>query len=160
MSDRELPLTVSYGGDGLHQGSSASFGVTSLATTIAPGPGPLAIAYAVKVSKRRVAEIALSCSAAAGASCGGKLTLTARVSRKVRRRVDGRWRVISRTGTVTLGSAKYALVAGQSKTLRVKLVAGSLDWIAAARAHRLTAHATVAQDGTATLHVGLTLYTP
>lgn len=60
---------------------------------------------------------------------------------------------------MTLGSAKYSLAAGHSKTLRVKLVAGSLEWIAAARAHRLTAHATVAQDGAATLHVTLTLHT-
>jgi FG-GAP repeat len=151
-------LTVSYGGDGFHQGSSAAFGITSFASTIAPGPGRLAIAHEVRVSNSRVAGIALSCSGVAGASCAGKLTLTARVSRKVRRRVDGRWRVSSRTAIVTLGSAKYALIAGHSKTLRVKLVAGSLGWIDAARGHRLTAQATAAQDGAATLHVSLTLY--
>ena len=150
-------LTVSYGGDGFHQGSSAAFGITSFASTIARGPGRLAIAHGVRVSKSRVAGIALSCSGVAGASCAGKLTLTARVSRKVRRRVDGRWRVISRTAIVTLGSAKYALIAGRSKTLRVKLVAGSLGWIAVAGGHRLRTQATIAQDGAATLHVNLTL---
>ena len=150
-------LTVSYGGDGFHQGSSAAFGITSFASTIARGPGRLAIAHGARVSKGRVAGIALSCSGVAGASCAGKLTLTARVSRKVRRRVDGRWRAISQTATVTLGSAKYALIAGRSKTLRVKLVAGSLGWIAVAGGHRLRTHATIAQDGAATLHVNVTL---
>jgi hypothetical protein len=150
-------LTVSYGGDGFHLGSSAAFGITSFASTIAPGPGRLAIAHGVRVSKSRLAGIALSCSGVAGASCAGKVTLTARISRNVRRRVDGRWRVISRTAIVTLGSAKYALIAGHSKTLRVKLVAGSLGWIAAARGHRLRTRATVTQDRAATLHVSLTL---
>jgi len=150
-------LAVSYPGDALHQGSSTSFGLTSFVSTIAAGPGRLAIAPGVTVSSSRVARIALSCSGIAGAPCAGRLTLVARVSRKVRQRVAGRWRVSTRTVTVKLGSLRYDLVAGRSRTLRVKLVAGSLAWIEAARGHRLKAQGTAAQNGTGTLHFNLTL---
>lgn len=101
--------------------------------------GSLAIAGAVKVSSKGVAVVSVSCSGASGATCVGRLTLTASVKTKVKRKVDGHLKTATKTTTLTLGSASYSLAAGHSTTLPVELSKSDVKLLEAASGHKLKA---------------------
>jgi hypothetical protein len=88
--------------------------------------GTLAIGRTAKV-KKGVAQLRLSCAAAAPAACAGKLTLSAR-KRK-------------------LGSHAYSLGVGKRRTLKVKLTKTARRLLARASRHRLKVTVALAPSG-------------
>jgi hypothetical protein len=98
--------------------------------------GLLVIAGAVKVSSKGVAALSVSCS---GATCVGRLTLTASVKTKVKRKVNGHLKTVTKTKTLVLGSASYSLAAGDSTTLSIALSKSDVKLLDAASGHKLKA---------------------
>jgi len=79
--------------------------------------------------------MSVSCSGSSGATCVGRLTLTARV--KTKHKVKGRTK--TETKTVTLGSAAYRVAAGQSTTVTIKLSASNVKLLDSTPGHKLKA---------------------
>jgi hypothetical protein len=84
------------------------------------------MAKTAAVSKRGVASLKLTC---VGGTCGGKLKLTAATEKK------GKGKPV----TLAIGSTSYALGAGKSTTVTVKLTAAGRAVLAAAASHKLVA---------------------
>lgn len=108
--------------------------------------GTLKIGGKAPVSSKGVAAVALLCSGASGATCSGKLALTATEKLKHKKKK-----------TVKLGSASYNVTAGKRKTLSIKLSgAGKAALKAAEDKLKATARATASDGKTSIATVMLT----
>ncbi len=152
-------ITGSYAGDNTHHASSgqaASITATTKTSPPPPGPGSLSLPAGGKVSSKGVVSIKVACTGASGSSCAGKLTLTAVVNTKVKRKVKGHLKTVTVTKTITLGSASYTLSAGSSQILTIKLSAANLKLFNQA-GHKLKTSATNRPaNGSSTKTINLT----
>jgi hypothetical protein len=156
-ADGSYTITGSYGGDSTHHTSQGSGSLTATTTTPPlPGPGSITIGGTAKVSPKGVVGVPISCTGSTGASCTGKLTLTAVVKTKVKRKVHGRTKTITRTKTVTLGSASFSLAAGSSTALKITVSKANLKLFNKA-GHKLKAKAAAELSSGVTITKTITL---
>jgi hypothetical protein len=87
------------------------------ATNAALCRATLALAGGTASVSRGSASVRVNCTGDTGGTCRGSLTLKARVRTTVRR---GR-RTVTRTRTITVGTASYSVAVGSSASLRVTL---------------------------------------
>jgi hypothetical protein len=130
-------ITGSYNGDGSHHQSQGTGPLTAKTTTTRPPPGrgSLTISGSAKVLRKGVAAVPLSCSGSPREICAGTLTLTTSVKTKVRRNR----KTVTETKTITLGSGRYSLAAGSSKTLSIALSKAGVKLLDQAAGHGLKA---------------------
>lgn len=102
----------------------------------ATATGTLKLARTASVSAKGQAALKLTCN---GADCAGRLTLTASAKKKVKGKTKIR--------PVKLGSVRYSVGRGITKTVTLKLSAAGLRALDAAPGRRLAAKAAIAPDG-------------
>jgi PKD domain len=132
--------------------ASSSADVSVVAPALPTGPASTAfplilgtVSFATShVTATRSGSVSLSvkCTANGTASCSGTATLTAKIKRK----------------TVKVGSARYTISHGKTKTIAIRLNAAGRA--ALARAHRLTVTITATSGGTVLGHKTLTITAP
>jgi hypothetical protein len=117
----------------------------------APGSGGKARPPRITIADGRAsvahdrAAVKLSCSGSRGTICRGRLTITLR--ERIRVRIHGHLR--GEKVTVTLGRAAYAVRAGHTALVSVRLSRGAGLLLARARGHRLKVGATARDSGSA-----------
>lgn len=142
-------LTGSGTGSRNPGGLSLPGGSTKPTAPTAPTPSPAEIKIswgAAKVSARHMASVRLACSGAKRASCIGFLALSTKIKVRVKQPVPhthGKHPKKKRTKTVTvteslqLGTVRYELHTGTTKTVLVKLSKRAVALLGKARHHRL-----------------------
>jgi hypothetical protein len=165
-------LTASYGGDNSHDPSTGDLTLTANPVVTPPAPtnpavppsvtttpptgsttapagsttapaGSTRIGRRVTVSRKGVAKVSLSCAGSAQATCTGRLTLTADVRMKVKRKATPHGKSAKITNRLTLGSAGYRLAAGVSPAVSVPLSKAAVKLLQTARRHTIIAKLTV-----------------
>jgi hypothetical protein len=106
---------VATNGDGTVNGADKTFTTSANPAGILPAfKGVSLPTKKARADKKGRVSVKVKCPAGAVVKCKGKLSLTTKI--KIKRK--GR---PTKTKTVKLGSAKFSIAAGKSKTLRVKL---------------------------------------
>lgn len=98
------------------------------------------VGTSIAVQSDGTALVKLDCKG--GASCGGKLTLSAQATSKAKGK---------KKRTITIGIAKFSVAAGKTVTVKVKLDAAGRALLDAAHGH-LSAHLTIVQSAPAPIH--------
>ena len=125
-STGEVFFTASTANDGT--GNAEIGEVSGIPFPVAPGT--LGVSPAVKVSKRRVATMTLACNGSGNSQCAGNLTVGISARLRVRVRVRAarqgaheRYRTITQTRRMPLGTVSYSIHGGGSVRASVKLSA-------------------------------------
>jgi hypothetical protein len=106
--------------------------------------GTLRIGAGTKVTRGGLTHVTLTCTGASGASCGGTLKLSVKVRVRVSRKIDGHRRTVTELVRLRIGAASFALTAGQSRALSIKLSSQGLRLLDSAGKHGLAVAATSA----------------
>jgi hypothetical protein len=109
-------------------------------------PGQLAFKSAVTVSKQHVAALTLTCSGTTKAECAGKMTLSVKAKVKVqqqvrvaRKGVNARFRTVTETKSVNLGSLIYDIPGGKTQHPSLLLSDAAYKLLEQASGHKWTA---------------------
>jgi hypothetical protein len=134
-----------------HGSASAVSNTLTVPTPPPPPPSPIVELPSTKlIVSGGSARVPLIC---AGSTCAGTIELTEQIV--VKHRHHGRTR--SRRETIVLARGSYALAAGQTATIFVRLTHAGKNALARARRHQLSATARVSVIGGATQYASVVL---
>ncbi|HUO71073.1 MAG TPA: hypothetical protein VMU39_09870 [Solirubrobacteraceae bacterium] len=118
--------------------SDGQLATARLAYTVRPRMAVSIRSSRAQVS-RRTASVQLACTGGLpGTACRGTLSLSARVTRHVRRRIRGHLRSVSVSATVSVARASYALSVDQQKAFTLSISRAALSLLARSAPHRLS----------------------
>ncbi len=130
--------TASGTGEVFFTGSTADDGTGNAEVGVVTGipfpvePGSLGVAAAVNVSKQRVARLTLTCAGAGNSQCAGKFSVNVSAKLKVkvearsaRKGANERYRTVTRTRRLPIGTVSYSMRGGKTTRASVTLSAAA-----------------------------------